>query len=61
MYFWSRSVGIYAAMIANPGGIKSTVVGPVRVTQVLGSEDGKQFITTDQDNVTFTSAVYEDV
>jgi hypothetical protein len=52
---------IYAAMTANPGGIKSTVVGPVRVAQVLDSEDGKQFITTDQDSVTFTSAVYENV
>ena len=48
-------------MTANPGGIKSTVVGPVRVAQVLDSEDGKQFITTDQDSVTFTSAVYENV
>ncbi len=52
---------IYAAMTANPGGIKSTVVGPVRVAQVVDSEDGKQFITTDQDSVTFTSAVYENV
>jgi hypothetical protein len=50
---------IYAAMTANPGGIKSTVVGPVRVAQVAAPVDhGRQLITTPQDNVSFTSAVY---
>jgi hypothetical protein len=48
-------------MTANPGGIKSTVVGPVRVAQVLDSKDGKQLVTTEQDSLTFTSAVYENV
>ena len=42
------------ALVANPGGIVSTVTGPVTVAQVLDSTDGRQLITTAQVNALFT-------
>ena len=42
------------ALVANPGGIVSTVTGPVTVAQVLDSTDGRQLITTKQVNALFT-------
>ena len=43
-----------SALTANPGGIVSTVTGPVTVAQVLDSTDGRQLITTAQVNALFT-------
>mgnify|MGYP003675405337 FL=1 len=45
------------ALVANPGGIVSTVTGPVTVAQVLDSTDGRQLITTAQVNALFTEVV----
>ncbi len=42
------------ALVANPGGIVSTVTGPVTVAQVLDSTDGRQLVTTKQVNALFT-------
>jgi len=42
------------ALVANPGGIVSTITGPVTVAQVLDSTDGRQLITTAQVNALFT-------
>ena len=42
------------ALVANPGGIVSTVTGPVTVAQVLDSTDGRQLIDTAQVNALFT-------
>ena len=59
---------IQDAMKANPGGVVSTVVGPVNTAQVPaaqgpGGSDGKgpggrTVITTAQENVTYTSAAF---
>lgn len=59
---------IQSAMTANPGGVISTVVGPVNTAQVpaaqgAGAADGRGpngqlLITQPQVNVTFTSAAY---
>ena len=58
---------IQDAMKANPGGVVSTVVGPVNTAQVpaagVGGADGKgpggrTVVTTAQVNVTFTSAAF---
>ena len=42
------------ALVANPGGIVSTVTGPVTIAQVLDSTDGRQLVTTKQVNALFT-------
>ena len=52
---------IQSAMTANPGGVVSTVGGPVSVAQVplaQSGAQGRQPITVAQVNVTYTSAVY---
>ena len=52
---------IQDAQKANPGGIVSTVVGPVSTAQVPAAQSGAQgriVITTPAVHVTFTSAVF---
>ena len=52
---------IQSAMTANPGGVVSTVGGPVSVAQVplaQSGAQGRQPITVAQVNVTYTSAVF---
>ena len=52
---------INSAITANPGGVVSTVGGPVSVAQVplaQSGAQGRQPITTPQVNVTYTSAVF---
>ena len=46
------------AIKANPGGIISTVGSPVNTAQVLDSVDGRQLITTQAVQVTYTAAVW---
>ena len=57
---------IYAAMTANPGGIKSTVGIPTKTAQVVTGtgEDGlggKETITTARAGATYTSSAYSAV
>ena len=52
---------IYAAMTANPGGIKSTVGIPTKTAQELDSQDGKQLITIERTGATYTSSAYSAV
>ena len=52
---------INSAITANPGGVVSTVGGPVSVAQVplaQSGAQGRQPITVAQVNVTYTNAVY---
>ena len=54
---------INSAITANPGGVVSTVGGPVSVAQVpqqpsISGAQGRQPITVAQVNVTYTSAAY---
>ena len=52
---------IQNAMKANPGGVVSTVVGPVNTAQAPLAQSGQQgkiLITQPQVNVTFTSAAF---
>ena len=52
---------IQDAMKANPGGVVSTVVGPVNTAQAPLAQSGQQgkiLITQPQVNVTFTSAAF---
>ena len=52
---------IQDAMKANPGGVVSTVVGPVNTAQAPLAQSGQQgkiLITQPQVNVTFTSAQF---
>jgi hypothetical protein len=51
---------IQDAQKANPGGVVSTVVGPIQTAQVPLAQtgSGRQVITTAAKSVTFTSAVF---
>jgi|TARA_R110002020_G_scaffold74970_1_gene191225 hypothetical protein len=52
---------IQAAMTANPGGVVSTVGGPVATAQIparQGGNSGRIPVTTAQVNVTYTSAAF---
>ena len=46
------------AIVANPGGIVSTVVPPLTTAQVLDSADGKQLITTEAVYTKFASCTF---
>ena len=46
------------AITANPGGVVSTVGYPLTTAQVLDSVDGRQLITTQAVQVTYTAAVW---
>ena len=51
---------IQDAQKANPGGVVSTVVGPIQTAQVPLAQtgSGRQVVTTAAKSVTFTSAVF---
>ena len=52
---------IYAAMTANPGGIKSTVGSPTKTAQVPLAQSGgqgRQPITVAREGATYTSSAY---
>ena len=46
------------AIIANPGGVVSTVGYPLTTTQVLDSVDGRQLITTQAAYTPFVTCLY---
>ena len=56
-------LAIYDAMKANPGGVVSTVVSPLKTAQAPAPQtgSGRQLITAQPTYATFTSSVYANV